>query len=1021
MAFKKFLFLCCSLILFSLCLRSQQSKTYAFTHYKISDGLASNIVYNVVQDDNGFIWLSTINGLQRFDGNKFTTFKSDPSQHHSLPTDEINHVYVDRTKKLWVLTNDNKVGTFNTTTFRYQEVPVQSLNNGNVYAQKTFLETSDGKLLLYINYTNKLFEFSPAGKAFVPSTYLRIPDKWRFNMVVQDKVNKKFIITTDSGFVVYNPATKNLSYANHNQENEHLIEENAKSQYLNYQYLDASRRLFYEHWPKNIVHPVLKVYDLKTDTQQTYDLTKEHQIGYHLFTGILQQQTGKIWICGLPFLAEFTDGALPFQFIKKDYNKEKDLKFNRAYSMYEDRQQNVWVSTDYGLYLFNPVAQLFQSYTLNNPKRNQVEGRAQTALQLNNGEIWIGYRDLGLYRYDKNLNPLPLPASIEPLQNMKSVWDIHQHSQTGNIWIALQGGQLIVYDTALQRAKLLTPPPFENRAITQIAEDKLGNLWFGTQPGNIVKWDWRKAATNIEEGFSLITKTGIINKIFIDSKSYVWVCGYGDGVLKIYPRTNQVLTRISKSSPKGYNLWNNAPNDIIQYNDSLLLVASGALNLINVNNNQVKQITTRDGLPTNTVSSLIRDQSGVLWLGTLNGLCRADLNTLSFVVYDQNDGLPNEDFNVAGAFALQDGRLLFTSVESFVVFDPMRTRRNVTAAKAVITDFKLSNSSLRLDSLLALKEVDLDHDQNSVVFEFSALNFSRQNKIDYYYKLENFDTAWIKSEARHQATYNFLPPGSYRFLVKTKNIDGIFSNGVSSLKLTVHPPFWQTWWFYLLIVLLVILVLYLIDRERMRRLASLHNVRSEIASHLHMDVSTTLNNINVLSQIAKMKADRDIMRSKELIDEISDKSYNMVVNMDEILWSIDPSNDTMEKTLLRLFEYAQTLETNYDTAIDIVVHEKVKDLRLDMKVRHDFFIVCKETLQRLVHQSNHKSILVDIDLVRSKIVLKILSLEADTSTHTTELAELKELLAKKATDLHASLAFELGKKETSIVLSIPLK
>ena len=160
---------------------------------------------------------------------------------------------------------------------------------------------------------------------------------------------------------------------------------------------------------------------------------------------------------------------------------------------------------------------------------------------------------------------------------------------------------------------------------------------------------------------------------------------------------------------------------------------------------------------------------------------------------------------------------------------------------------------------------------------------------------------------------------------------------------------------------------------------------------------------------------------RELIDEISDKSSNMVMNMDEILWSIDPSNDTMEKTLLRIYEYAETLETKYGAAIDIGIHEKVKELRLDMKLRHNFLIICKDALYSLVQQSGKRSILVDIDLMRSRIVLKILSLEPDKNNLVPNISELKERLSKQATELHGHLNIEADKRETSLILSIPVK
>jgi glucose-6-phosphate-specific signal transduction histidine kinase len=257
--------------------------------------------------------------------------------------------------------------------------------------------------------------------------------------------------------------------------------------------------------------------------------------------------------------------------------------------------------------------------------------------------------------------------------------------------------------------------------------------------------------------------------------------------------------------------------------------------------------------------------------------------------------------------------------------------------------------------------------------------------------------------------------------LRTKNINGEWGAETVYLNIVVRPPFYKTWWFFVLLFILVTTVLYLIYRERIKRLVTLHNIRSDIASHLHQDVSTTLNNINVLSQIAKMKADRDIDRSKELIDEISGKSYNMMVSMDEILWSIDPSNDTMEKTLLRMIEFAKTLEVNYGTSIDIVVHEKVKDLRLDMKVRHDFFIICKAALQHLAQYAKGRNIMIDIDLSWSKIVVKMLSIGTETEEEKTAMLELKKSMEEKAGAIHASLVFEIGKRDTSIILSIPVK
>lgn len=999
----------------------QQPERYAFTHYGLADGLASNIVNNVVQDRDGFIWLSTNNGLQRFDGNKFTTFRHHPADPHSLPYDEVAQVYLDRKHNLWVLTVDNKVGIFNTRTFRYREVPVRQWRSDNVYVEKYLLETTDGQLLLVVRRSRQLYCLNGQQEVFQPYDGISAPNGWKVNHLAQDAATGRYLMATDSGLVVYDPQTKTYAYKGASGAGDPWVKAWGGERFLNYVFIDSRSRVFVEQWVKTERFPVLQVLDPGKEQRTTYNFNKTYGLGYHQIRAVLEQKGGNTWVYGLPFLAAYNGAGQPLQFLKKDYNKEHELRFGQVYAMYEDRQRNTWVCTDDGVYLFNPEAQLFHNYTLTIPERYSVEGRAQTALHMPDGTLWVGFRDLGLQLYNRQLQPMPLPPSLSLLQQRRSVWDIHLHRATGNLWIALQGGQVVVYDTLRRKARLLTPPQLERRAITQIAEDAAGNLWLGNQAGNIVKWDRKAGAHDPRAGFLSVAKAGIVEKIYADRRGNVWVAAFGDGLLRIDPQQNRVVGRISASGPQGHRLWNNNVKDLLQYNDSMLVVASGALNLVNLNTGRVEQLSNAQGLPTNTVQSIAIDGSGMLWLGTLNGLCHADIGRRSFTTYNQRDGLLNELFNVAGAHTLNDGRLLFTSLESFVVFDPAEARRTDPIDKALLTDIRLMNRPVPVDSVLALKKIRLRHNQSNLLLEFSALNFNRLSKLDYYYQLENFDSTWVHSDGRHQAIYTYLPPGQYRFKLRTRNMLGVYGPETVQLDIQVNPPFWKTWWFYLSLALLVALGLYLIDRERVKRLAALYHVRSEIATHLHQDVSTTLNNINVLSQIAKLKADKDLVRSKELIDEISGKSSDMMQSMDEILWSIDPGNDTMQKTVLRLYEYAEILGSSTGAAIDIIVHDKVKHLRLDMKLRHDLLLLCKEALRTLAQNTGEGAITLDIDFVRSRICLKILSQGSETTHYSTQMQALKKNMTEQARSLQGQLVFEIGKRDTAIILSLPAR
>jgi signal transduction histidine kinase len=167
----------------------------------------------------------------------------------------------------------------------------------------------------------------------------------------------------------------------------------------------------------------------------------------------------------------------------------------------------------------------------------------------------------------------------------------------------------------------------------------------------------------------------------------------------------------------------------------------------------------------------------------------------------------------------------------------------------------------------------------------------------------------------------------------------------------VEAPFWKTWWFYGMIILAMIGIFLWIDRERMRRIRELQKVRAEIAGNLHQEINTTLNNINILSEMAKMKADRDIVRSKEYIEQISEKSHNMIIAMDDILWSIDPENDAMDETIMRLQEFISSLQSRYQCIVNLKIEDDVHQLKLDMKLRHEFFILLKSGLRLIIEEA----------------------------------------------------------------------
>ena len=269
------------------------------------------------------------------------------------------------------------------------------------------------------------------------------------------------------------------------------------------------------------------------------------------------------------------------------------------------------------------------------------------------------------------------------------------------------------------------------------------------------------------------------------------------------------------------------------------------------------------------------------------------------------------------------------------------------------------------------------------------------------------------------AQYSYLAPGMYTLKIISLSAGGIES-AERDIVIEINPPFWSSWGFYGLLILIIIGILYLIDRERMKRIRSTQQIRSEIGFNLATDVTTTLSNINLMSEMAKRKADNDIERSKELIEQISEKSNNMITALDDMLWSIDPSNDKMEKMLQRMSEYADAMKKNFDCEITLQAEERLNTVDLNMKFRYGLFSIFKEGLKSIIQLSDGKQTLINIDLYKNKVLLKM---QDNTAQYISDINNYRvaEEMKKHAEAMSAELDLQQDKNGIYIFLMFPIK
>ncbi|MFC0771944.1 ligand-binding sensor domain-containing protein [Terrimonas alba] len=949
---------------------AQQERQYSFTHYGVSSGLASNEATASLQDEQGFIWVGTNRGLQRFDGQRYLNFihqKDDPT---SIPNNYIVQLLLDKKKNLWVLTGDGKAGIFNTKTFRYEEIPVRVKDKNILFADRVLTMDEEGHL--YIIYAHLAFltwsethrEFSSAHN-FIP-----LPPDWQTSWCVQQQGTKKYWIAGPKGLAVYDAQAKQLSYKGHNVAKEAIIDSLGDVQGATRIMIDKQERLWFDAW---LGAACLYAFDLK---KKEVILNKYSFVpiidGYHELRGLLQQKDGTIWIKGLNVFARYIEKERKFQQVYNGYQNEQSIDYDRVNDIFEDRDRNIWVCTNNnGLYSFNPAEQFFSNIRhINRSTRLPGKGAMMSFILTKQRTLLAGAWGDGLYRFDSNYRMLPLNIRGIDEKGTPWVWSMCLSPDSSTIWMGAQPG-IYALNQATQTVTGHNPPIMKNRTVRQVAADRFGNLWMGTQSLGVFKWtaaNGQKRFDNGVEAYNAIPVNQIL-KIFVCSKGFVWVGTSNFGVYVIDPVTDKIVFHLSTTEPPERRLLGDWAPGITQYDDSTIVIAAKGVHLFNTKRGKITKTIQLPQSSTGNLAAVEKDKNGYIWLSLSDGLFRLNPRNEIFVHFDRMDGMMNDHFVTAASYKLPSGRLVFGADNQLILFDPLKVMLNDPAPNIVITGFKLRNKPLLVDSLIKNDQVTLGPEENSITVEFSGLGYGRAYIIKYM--LQGLDKDWIVADNNNQAVYSYLPAGNYTFLVKAEDAEGNPSKNITRLVMKIKPPFWRTWWFLGLAVFATVGLFYWIDKQRTQKIRATESIRTRIATSLTEDMSNSLSSINISSELAKNKIDTDTARTKEYIAQISDASNRMVQAMYDMVWSINPGNDNLPDTIARMREFAAEIENSYDVTVVFDIEQQVMKLKLDMEYRYELLGIFKEAVTNAARHSLAKHIQLSLRLRNNKLIMLV--------------------------------------------------
>jgi ligand-binding sensor domain-containing protein/signal transduction histidine kinase len=988
---------------------------FTFTRYTMSTGLLSNEVRSVVQDRTGYLWIGSNNGLQRFDGVHYKTFQHRDNDPASLPGNFVIQLLLDNNDQLWVVLSDGQVGRFDKSKFTYTPVAVKPQRQASLWAIKRLIKDDTGHLFFLMESAEVLTydpikaEFSAAANFFSLK-----PDMVVTALAKQPGTQKYWIGLRTGGVAIYNQQTKKLSDATNNVEKEPAVDSLKRFPSITNFSFDGQGRFWFVSWI-NGYFPSIIQFNSKSNSVRIHELLTRLKT-YHEIEGFLEEKGGRVWVYGTGVLGYYNETKKEFALVPSEDRTGLGIIYDHIYTMLEDRERNIWAVTgNYGMFRCNPAQQYFGNVLHISQENGQSgTGSILSFIETNDGHILAGAWGDGLYRYNKRFEEVPLKARFTNQKRSMMFWSMAYSGDSNTIWMGCQPG-VAAYR---QKEGILTsynPAPLQNRTVRQIAEDSRGNLWLGMHHFGLFKW------TNPHNGKDSLLKipeigNDLVTKVVADQKGFVWVTTEKKGIYAFDAETDQIRFHWNNRSEADSMKIIEGFTGLLLHDDSTVLFStSSRLYQFNRYTNQLRQVQLPAAL-LGGIAAIEKDNEDFLWISTANGLYRYHMQKKVLVFFNREDGILNDRFIMAASYRMKDGRLLFGVDNAFIYFDPAKVRFGEEKQRVVLTGLQVGKRDLPIDSISRLGALVLGPNDNPISIEFSSLSFAASSLVQYM--LQGIDKEWHTADKDKKASFPFLPPKKYTLLLRTVNAEGVASEP-TELKIVIKSPFYQTWWFYSLLAIVLAAFLLWFDKQRAKRKAVLQKVRTDIADGLHQEVNTALNNINILSEIARLKSEREPQKAREYLEQIHDKSHNMIIALDDMLWSLDPDNDAMDKTVVRIREFADALMQRTGAVIELLIDKKVERLQLNMKLRHEAFLLFKEGLRSLIDAGTRHCV-VHLAAERGRLLFTI-----EFETEHCHMVKLNNLLQRRDLEdrleaLNAKLDVQMHKSRSVFMLQLPL-
>ncbi|MCP5106692.1 MAG: SpoIIE family protein phosphatase [bacterium] len=826
------------LVLFPAGLEADTEKI-TFDHISLEQGLSQVSVSCILQDNKGFMWFGTQDGLNKYDGYHITVYRPEEGNPNSLSNIRIAALHEDNSGMLWIGTMgglnrfDPKTETFT----RYTHSPKKPDSLGSNLVNTIYEDTAG---TLWVGTTGGgLNKFNRVTGTFTRFTAVDgDPAGLRSNSVtaVTGDKNGTLWVGTWKGWVhKLNPGEKRFSVFQVQAPPE--IREGDGRQQVQVMYEDGSGRFWV-----GITGGGLHILDRDTGniTRSYYRKPGERSgLSSNFITSIRETAAGQVWIGtrggGLNKFNRDTQTFETYLHIPED---PESLNSNFVQAIYEDRSGMLWIGTfSGGINRFKCGKNKFLLYKKDPLDRDGLNANMVRALVLDREDfLWVGTQGGGLNRFHPDRETVT-HYTVQP-ENPESlagnfVNALHE-DKSGTLWIGTDGGGLNKFNRENDTFTRFghrpgDPHSLSHNSVYVIKDAPGGNLWVGTWGGglnlfNPASGKFTHWADKRHDPHS--DANDWIHTLYRDREGTLWL-GTVRGLTR-FERETGAFTCYCSDPHSPYSLKHNMVTSIYEDDDGVLWfgTSGGGLNKYEPNLDKFTIYKQKDGLPNNVVYGVLADKSGNLWLSSNKGLTKFNPGEKTFRNYDVSDGLQSNEFNGGAYYKSKNGEMFFGGIRGFNAFFPENVKNNPYIPPMVITGFYIFNKPVPIgkkgesplqQSITRTEKIELAPGRDFFSFRFAALSYINSAKNQYAYKMEGFDEDWVHVGTQRYASYTNLNPGEYTFHVKGSNNDQVWNDEGTSVKVIVHPTFWETPWAYALYFLLLGAVLFGIRRFELTR------------------------------------------------------------------------------------------------------------------------------------------------------------------------------------------------------------